>query len=345
MKAAVLTSLNKDLEIIDLKIPELKRGQVLVDIKASGICGAQLNQKKGIKIKKEFLPCLMGHEGSGIVEKVGKDVSKVKPGDKVVLHWRPGGGIESDFPQYESKIGKVGSGLVTTFSEYSIISENRITKVNSDFDFAKLSLFGCAITTGMGIIDNEIDLNPNDSIAIYGTGGVGLNVLIATKLKKANPIIAIDQSDTKLKKAKSFGATHTINTKDNPDLEGELKLILGGYPKFNIETTGNINLIKSSYELLMSGGTSVLVGQPKNNEDLVFENFVNNFIGKTLLDTSGGNINPDKDIQNYIDLYTKENIDLNNLIFDYYSLDEINNAFNTIEKSKDFFGRGVILFD
>jgi len=95
----------------------------------------------------------------------------------------------------------------------------------------------------------------------------------------------------------------------------------------------------------MSGGTSVLVGQPKNNEDLVFENFVNNFIGKTLLDTSGGNINPDKDIQNYIDLYTKENIDLNNLIFDYYSLDEINNAFNTIEKSKDFFGRGVILFD
>ena len=95
----------------------------------------------------------------------------------------------------------------------------------------------------------------------------------------------------------------------------------------------------------MSGGTSVLVGQPKNNEDLVFENFVNNFIGKTLLDTSGGNINPDTDIQKYIDLYTKENIDLNNLIFDYYSLDEINNAFNTIEKSKDFFGRGVILFD
>ena len=129
MKAAVLTSLNKDLEIIDLKIPELKRGQVLVDIKASGICGAQLNQKKGIKIKKEFLPCLMGHEGSGIVEKIGKDVSKVKPGDKVVLHWRPGGGIESDFPQYESKIGKVGSGLVTTFSEYSIVSENRLTKV------------------------------------------------------------------------------------------------------------------------------------------------------------------------------------------------------------------------
>jgi len=87
----------------------------------------------------------------------------------------------------------------------------------------------------------------------------------------------------------------------------------------------------------MSGGTYVLVGQPKNNEDLVFKNFVNNFIGKTLLDTSGGNINPDKDIQKYIDLYTKENIDLNNLIFDYYSIDEINNAFNTIEKSKDFF--------
>ena len=94
----------------------------------------------------------------------------------------------------------------------------------------------------------------------------------------------------------------------------------------------------------MSGGTSVLVGQPKNNEDLVFENFVNNFIGKTLLDTSGGNINPDKDIQKYIDLYTKENIDLNNLIFDYYSLDEINMLLIRLRKVKIFWKRSI-LFD
>ena len=121
MKAAVLTSLNADLEIINLNIPELKKGQVLVDIKAAGVCGAQLNQKKGIKIKEKFLPCLMGHEGSGIVEKVGPGVEKVKPGDKVVMHWRKSSGIDSEFPEYDSKLGKVGSGLITTFSEFSIV--------------------------------------------------------------------------------------------------------------------------------------------------------------------------------------------------------------------------------
>ena len=337
MKAAVLRNLHKDLEIVNLEIPKIEYGQVLVKNKASGICGAQLNQKKGIKINPKFLPCLMGHEGSGVVEEVGEGVTTVKKGDKVVLHWRPGSGIESSFPKFESEIGTVGAGLVTTFSEFSVVSENRLTKVISDLDFAKLSLFGCAITTGMGIIDNEIELNPNDSVAIYGTGGVGLNVLIATKIKKANPIIAIDQSNTKLFKAKEFGATHTINTKDKINLESELKLILDDFPKFNIETTGNISLIKSSYELLKSGGTAVLVGQPQNNENLILENFVKNYVGKTLLDTSGGNINPDTDIQKYIDL--------DNLIFDYYSLNEINNAFDMIEKSNDFFGRGIILFE
>ena len=126
---------------------------------------------------------------------IGKDVNKFKIKDKVVLTWIKGEGLEAGGGTLINGNQTINYGPISTFANYSIISENRITKVNSDFDFAKLSLFGCAITTGMGIIDNEIDLNPNDSIAIYGTGGVGLNVLIATKLKKANPIIAIDQSE------------------------------------------------------------------------------------------------------------------------------------------------------
>ncbi len=345
MKAAVLTSLNSDLEIIDLTIPELEKGQVLVKVKATGVCGAQLNQKKGIKIKKEFLPCLMGHEGSGIVEKIGPGVDKVKPGDKVVMHWRKSSGIDSEFPKYESQNGTVGSGLITTFSEFSIVSENRITRINSDLDFSFLSLFGCAITTGMGVVNNEINLEKKDSILIYGVGGVGLNIVIAAFLKQPKNIIAVDHSEVKLNKAKEFGANHLINTRKTPNIKNEIVKILGHYPKYNIETTGNIELIKNSYELLESGGTAVLVGQPKNNEDLILENFVQNFTNKTLLDTSGGDINPDIEIQKYIDLYSKKNINLENLIYDYYNLDEINHVFNLMENSEKFFGRGVILFE
>ena len=107
--------------------------------------------------------------------------------------WRPSKGLEGDFPSYKSKENN-WFGLVTTFSEYSVVSENRLTKVTSELNFPQLSLFGCAITTGMGIVDNEIDLIKNESIAVFGVGGVGLNVIIASKLKKASPIIAIDKS-------------------------------------------------------------------------------------------------------------------------------------------------------
>jgi len=345
LKAAVLTNLNSDLEIMELEVPELTRGQILVKIKAAGICGAQINQKKGIKINPKFLPCLMGHEGSGIVEKIGKGVTKVKEGDKVVLHWRPSKGLESDFPKYKSKREVIGSGLVTTFSEYSVVSENRLTKVTSKLDFPQLSLFGCAITTGMGIVDNEINLKKNESIAVFGVGGVGLNVIIASKLKNAYPIIAIDRSSAKLKKSKELGATHFINTTDVKNLEEELKNIIPSFPKYNVETTGNINLIAKSYECLSSGGTAVLVGQPNNNEKLILENFVSNYIGKTLLDTSGGKINPDKDIQKYLDLLMSSNINLENLIYEYYSLEDINKAFKLIEEGNDFYGRVVIVFE
>ena len=127
----------------------------------------------------------MGHEGSGIVEKIGEGVTKVKEGDKVVLHWRPSKGLEGDFPSYQSKVGINWFRFSYYFLNIiSVVSENRLTKVTSELNFPQLSLFSCAITTGMGIVDNEIDLIKNESIAVFGVGGVGLNVIIASKLKK-----------------------------------------------------------------------------------------------------------------------------------------------------------------
>ena len=147
MKAAILIENKKPLLIGDLQLPEkLEVGQVLVKILYSGICGAQINEIDAVKGEDNFLPHLLGHEGSGIVEKIGPGVTTVKEGDHVVLHWRPGKGIQSSTPKYKLGEKSINAGWVTTFNEKAIVSENRITAIPSSFDMRLAPLFGCAVT-------------------------------------------------------------------------------------------------------------------------------------------------------------------------------------------------------
>ena len=163
MKAAVLEQIDAPLAIRDVELTELKVGQVLVRVLVSGLCGAQLHEIRGHKGNAKFLPHLMGHEGCGIVEEIGAGVTTVKVGDKVVMHWRPGSGIESPFPSYVLDGKSMSSGKVTTLSEYSIVSENRLTTVPQDTPEDLCAILGCALTTAMGIIDNEVDLKFGES--------------------------------------------------------------------------------------------------------------------------------------------------------------------------------------
>jgi len=213
MKAAVLEHINKDLVIRELNIPELEYGQVLVQVKASGICGKQIGEIAGNYGEDKFLPHLLGHEGGGIVEQIGEGVTTVKGGDHVVMHWRKGIGIESAFPKYSTLEGKsVGAGLITTFNEYAVVSENRVTKIAEDVPFEVAALMGCAITTGFGVVFNEIQLKPYNSITVRGCGGVGLNVIQAAKLVGAYPIVAVDEKRRKLDMAADFGATRLFTS-------------------------------------------------------------------------------------------------------------------------------------
>ena len=158
MKAAVLEKLKKPLAIHNLEIPNLSYGQVLVELKYSGICGRQIQEIDGSKGPDKFLPHLIGHEGGGIVRKIGYGVSKCKVGDHVVLHWRESKGIQSNFPRYKSLTKNnifVGGGLVTTFNDHSIVSENRITVVPRSISFKICALLGCSLTTALGIVSNE----------------------------------------------------------------------------------------------------------------------------------------------------------------------------------------------
>ena len=176
MKSAILVESKKPLVVTDIDLPsELEFGQVLVKICYSGICGAQINEIDAIKGPDKYLPHLLGHEGSGIVEKVGKGVTRIKKGDHVVLHWRKSSGIQSTPASYLWKGKKLNAGWVTTFSEKSIVSENRLTVIPRDFDLKVAALFGCAVTSGFGAVNNDAKVKIGQSVLIFGIGGMGLN--------------------------------------------------------------------------------------------------------------------------------------------------------------------------
>ena len=261
--AAILVEQNKDLIVDKVKLPdELKIGQILVEIHVSGICGSQLGEISGVKGKDKFLPHLLGHEGCATVLTVGPGVKTVSKGDLVVLHWRKGEGIQSETPVYTWKGKKVNAGWLTTFNKYAIISENRCTSIPKNTDKELAALFGCAITTGFGVIENNAKLMIGESIVVYGAGGIGLNIIQAASLSSGWPIIAVDLFDSRLNLAKNFGATHVINAKKS-DTRNQIIKILG---KRNldvfIDNTGIPEIIEMGYEIMGPKGRMILVGVP-----------------------------------------------------------------------------------
>ena len=212
MKAAVLIKSRSPLEVKNVSLPnKLNFGQVKVIIKYSGICGAQINEIDAVKGKDKFLPHLLGHEGSGIVEEIGEGVKKVKKGDKVVLHWQKGTGIQSETPKYYINNQVINAGWVTTFNEKAIISENRLTKIPNNFNLRAATLFGCSLTTAFGVVNNDANIKIGESVVIFGIGGVGLNIAQASSLVSSYPVVGIDVHNSKLKLGLNHGLTHTIN--------------------------------------------------------------------------------------------------------------------------------------
>ena len=329
-KAAILTELNKPLTVDYIEVDGvLKFGQVLVQINKSGICGAQLQELSGNKGNGKFLPHLLGHEGSGIVYDIGPGVTKVKKGDKVVMHWRKGTGIESEFPSYIFSNKKMSSGKVTTLSEYSVVSENRLTKVPDNTPDELSALLGCGLTTALGTINNEAQLKFGESVMIVGCGGVGLNLIQGAKLASAYPIVAVDIIKVKEKLCISVGATEYINNS-----ETILSEILG---KRNfdviIDTTGNVKIIEETLKFLSESGRYILVGQPKPSESMTISNPYKLFDGngKVLKATQGGQTDPDKDIIRYINLYNAKLLDVKKIITHVFDLEDINSAFELLK--------------
>lgn len=332
MKAAVLEKIDAPLAIRDVELTKLKVGQVLVKILVSGLCGAQLHEIRGHKGNAKFLPHLMGHEGCGIVEEVGPGVTTVKVGDKVVMHWRPGTGIDAPFPSYVLDGKSMSSGKVTTLSECSIVSENRLTTVPQDTPEDLCAILGCALTTAMGIIDNEVDLKFGESVAVVGCGGVGLNLIQAAALKSACPIYAIDNNVTKRDLCFTAGASLFTNSVTN--LDEKVDVI--------IDTTGIPEVISECVSKLSGKGRMILVGQPAPGRGVEVMNAVNLFsgMGQTIKATQGGKTNPTEDIPRYIRMHQEGILDVKQFVTHRFKLDQVNEAFDLL-KSGDA-GRIII---
>src|SRR3989344_1121318 len=335
MKAAILVEQNQPLVIDDVTLPEeLKYGQVLVKIYYTTICGSQLGEIDGVKGPDKYLPHLLGHEGSGVVEKCGEGITTVKPGDHVVLHWREGKGIQSPTPHYKWKEKLVNAGSITTFNEYALVSENRLTPIDKAFDMKIASLYCCAITTGFGVINNNAHLKSGESIIVFGAGGVGAAIILAASCASAYPIIAIDINDFKLDQARKFGATHTINSmklSPNQNIQEKIREILPQGVDVIVETTGIKAVRELAYELTNNTGRTIMVGVPKNGEKMNLDTLPLHFT-KKITGSHGGKANPTYDIPRLIRLQQNGAFDLTEMITKEFSLDQINEAIQLVRK-------------
>lgn len=343
MRAAVLEQLNAPLVLDDLGIPDLACGQVLVRVHRSGICGAQLGEIAGLKGEDRYLPHLLGHEGGGVVEAVGDGVTTVKPSDHVVMHWRKGVGINSGTPTYRRGDGRaVTAGWITTFNECAVVSENRVTPIPKDIPLDVAALMGCAVTTALGLINNDAQVKIGQSVAVFGCGGVGLNVVQAAAMVSANPIIAIDIVEPKLAMAHAFGATHTINS-SAADVREEVRKIVGkqGVDVF-IDTTGLPGLVDEAYQLTAANGRTILAGTARHDQQIAVRALPIQQ-GKVLAGTEGGQCNPTVDIPRYLNLYTRGRLKLDDLITHRFPLGEVNTALDKIRAGE--VGRCVLVMD
>ena len=339
-EAAVLFELAQPLRLMTLSIPDLKPGQILVDVAYSGVCRSQLLEVRGKRGPDRFLPHTLGHEGSGTVLKVGAGVTKVKPSDRVVLSWIKGSGADVPSTIYQSSEVPVNSGAISTFMCQTVTCENRVTPIPDAMPLRKAALLGCAIPTGAGIVLNTARVRPGSSVAVFGVGGIGLSAVLAADLMNATTIIAVDVFDYKLEQARQVGATNVINAHQQDPLATILGITSGRGVNYAIEAAGRRETMETAFQAVRdNGGLCVLAGNLPHGQRISLDPF-DLIRGKRIVGTWGGETQPDHDIPMYVDLYLSGKLKLDGLITHTYCLDDINQALDDLERGK--VGRALI---
>lgn len=340
-KAAVLYELNSPLRIAEIDIPLLKKGQVLIKMLASGICRSQLNEIKGLKGPDPHLPHLLGHEGAGIVEEIGEDVTKVNVGDYVVLSWIKGNGLNSSQAVFKQGNKSVNAGPIATFTEYGVVSENRLTKISKTIPDQIAALLGCAVLTGIGIIRHNLPVDSGESIIIFGVGGIGSSVILGALLHNLTPIIAVDINQRALDFACYLGATQTIIFNEQT-IRKKVKSFVGEGVEYAVEASGSKQAMEKALEVVKPNGTVLIAGNISKNDKICLDPF-ELIKGKKIIGTWGGNSDPDIDIPFYEHSYSEGKLPLDKLITKRFTLDQINEALELMEQNQSV-GRMIITF-
>ena len=344
MKAAILYETGHPLVVEnEIEIPPLKAGQVLVKVHFSGVCHSQLMEARGKRGNDPYLPHMLGHEGSATILEIGPGVTRFKKDDNVILTWIKSLGANVLQTQYKKGNQVINAGGVTTFSEYSIVSENRCVLLPAGIPLDVASLFGCAVLTGAGIVTNTIKPEKNNSLAIFGLGGIGLSALMAACLYDCQLLIAVDIEQGKLNLAREFGATHLINSSKEDPVE-RIKEITGGKGvDYSIEAAGVVRTIEQAFQSVRkSGGKCVFASHPSANEKIMIDPF-DLICGKEIMGSWGGDSKPEEDIPRFAKLYLEGKLPLEKLLTRRYSLNQINEALNDLEQRK--VGRPLIEFN
>ena len=363
-RAALLHEVGGPLVVETIEIGELQPTDVLVRVRASGLCHTDLEVIEG-SLAYPF-PIVLGHEGAGVVEAVGADVTFVKPGDHVVCSWNPHCGqcfyCEQDLPilcepfsrnqpkglllDGRSRLSREGSlvhhfSVVSSHAEYCIVPESGAIAVPKGIPFDRACLIGCGVMTGVGSATRKAPVTPGASVVVIGCGAVGLNVIQGATLAGAGLIIAVDVGDAKLDRAKIFGAHARVDGSSEGCLEQLRSLTAGRGPDYVFEAAGNEKAFRLAMEAVRPGGQVVLLGKVNVNQDVSFR--WGSLMGeKRIVRSSYGGGRPRRDFPWLARQYLEGKLKLDELITRRIGLDEINSGFDAIRSGKTI--REVVVF-
>ncbi|WP_119166062.1 S-(hydroxymethyl)glutathione dehydrogenase/class III alcohol dehydrogenase [Algihabitans albus] len=366
--AAVAYEAGKPLEIEEVDLEGPRAGEVLVEIKATGVCHTDAYTLSGADPEGAF-PTILGHEGAGIVQEVGPGVTSLKPGDHVIPLYTPecreceyclnpktnlcqkirstqGQGV---MPDGSSRFSKNGKSLLhymgcSTFANHTVLPEISLAKIRSDAPFEKVCYIGCGVTTGIGAVIFTAKVEAGANVVVFGLGGIGLNVIQGAKLVGANMIVGVDVNPAKQEIARQFGMTHFVNPKEiEGDIVGHLVELTGGGADYSFECIGNVELMRQALECCHKGwGQSIIIGVAGAGQEIATRPF-QLVTGRVWKGTAFGGARGRTDVPRIVDWYMDNKINIDDLITHVLPHAEINEAFELMHRGESI--RSVLTYD
>ena len=359
-RAAVAWEAGKPLTIEEVDVAGPKKGEVLVKIVATGVCHTDAFTLSG-KDPEGLFPVILGHEGGGIVQEIGEGVTSVKPGDHVIPLYTPECG-ECEYcrsgktnlcqairvtqgkglmPDGTSRFSINGKPILhymgtSTFSEYTVVPEIALAKINKDAPLDKVCLLGCGITTGIGAVFNTAKVEPGSTVAIFGMGGIGLSVVQGAVMAKASRIICVDLNPDKFEMAKALGATDFVNPKDYGDTPIQQVIVdmTDGGVDYSFECIGNVHVMRSALECCHKGwGESTIIGVAGAGQEISTRPF-QLVTGRVWRGSAFGGVKGRSQLPGYVERYMKGEIKIDEMITEVMPLEDINRAFELLHEGK-----------